>query len=208
MPTKLSQDQVENLNSDLDSLDSKDISLERKISIEDSINDGVDASLAAALAGKQNTANPRTLASVNGSNLTGNTNQISTSILVPANTLVANNTIHINALINKTVGSTTSTPRIYINTTNSLTGATLLATLGGMTGANYYQRILRSFYFDGTNLYVVSPTINNYTDFTAGTTTLVPLTTTTNYYLIFAIQNSSTTPDNLGFKRTIVQIYD
>jgi len=30
----------------------------------------------------------------------------------------------------------------------------------------------------------------------------------TAYYLIFAVQNSSTTPDNLGWKRTIVQIYD
>jgi hypothetical protein len=45
MSTKLSQDQVENLNSDLDSLDSKDVSLESKISVEDSINDGVDSDL-------------------------------------------------------------------------------------------------------------------------------------------------------------------
>lgn len=45
MPTKLSQDQVENLNSDLDSLDLKDASLESKISTEDSINDDVDISL-------------------------------------------------------------------------------------------------------------------------------------------------------------------
>lgn len=45
MPTKLSQDQVENLNSDLDSLDLKDASLESKISVEDSINDDVDLSL-------------------------------------------------------------------------------------------------------------------------------------------------------------------
>lgn len=45
MPTKLSQDQVENLNSDLDSLDLKDVSLESKISTEDSINDDVDISL-------------------------------------------------------------------------------------------------------------------------------------------------------------------
>jgi hypothetical protein len=234
MPTKLNQNQIDGLSNELNSLDSIDISLESKISKEDSINDSVDVSLESSISGKQNTlvsgtniktingssilgsgnlsvsgtSNPKTLANVTGSNLTGTANQISASVLIPANTLTANNTIQINGLLTKTSGSSTSTPRIYINTTNSLTGATLLATLGGMTGTNYYQRGLRGFYFDGTNINTLAPTINNTTDFSAGVPTLVPLTITTAYYLIFAVQNTSTTPDNLGWKRVIVQIYD
>jgi len=154
------------------------------------------------------TTNPRTLTSINGSNLTGNTNQISASVLIPANTLVTNNTIYIKNLLTKSAGSTTSTGRIYINTSNSLSGATLLATSAQMNAATYHQRFDRNFYFDGTNLNVFIPTTASSTDFTVGGITLVPFNPATAYYLIFAVQNSTTTPDNLGHKRVIVQIYD
>jgi hypothetical protein len=152
--------------------------------------------------------NPRTLESVNGSNLTGTTNQISASVLIPANTLVTNNTIYIKNLLTKSAGSTTSTGRIYINTSNSLSGATLLATSAQMNGASYHQRFDRNFYFDGTNLNVFIPTTASSSDFTIGGITLVPFNPATAYYLIFAVQNSTTTPDNLGQRRVIVQIYD
>jgi hypothetical protein len=152
--------------------------------------------------------NPRTLSSVNGSNITGTANQISASVLIPANTLVTNNTIFIKGLLTKTSGSTTSTPRFYINTTNSLSGAILLATGLPMNGTSYYQRIERHFYFDGTNLngFTASGSAGN--DITSNIITLTTFNPATAYYLIFAVQNSSTTPDNLGWKRTIVQIYD
>jgi hypothetical protein len=152
--------------------------------------------------------NPSTLASVNGLNLTGNTNQISASVLIPAGTIVTNNSIYIRNLLTKTAGSTTSTPRIYINTSNSLTGATLLATGSlGMNASNYFQRFERNFFFDGTNLNVYNPTGNASTDLGVGTMTLIPFNPANDYYLIFAVQNSSTT-DNLGHKRVIVQIYE
>jgi hypothetical protein len=154
------------------------------------------------------TTNPRTLASVNGSNLTGTANQISASVLIPANTLVTNNTIYIKGLLTKTAGSSTSTGRIYINTTNSLSGATLLATAAQLNGASYHTRFDRNFYFDGTNLIMFNPTFVSSTDFTASGITLIPFNPATAYYLIFAVQNSSTTPDNLGQRRVIVQIYD
>jgi hypothetical protein len=154
------------------------------------------------------TTNPRTLTSVNGSNLTGTANQISASVLIPANTLVTNNTIYIKNLLTKTAGSTTSTGRIYINTSNSLSGATLLATAASMNAATYHQRFDRNLFFDGTNLNVFIPTTASSSDFTVGGITLVPFNPATAYYLIFAVQNSTTTPDNLGHKRVIVQIYD
>ena len=153
--------------------------------------------------------NPYTLANINGSNLTGNTNQISASVLIPAGTIVTNNSIYVRNLLTKTAGSSTSTPRIYINTTNSLTGATLLATGSlGMNASNYFQRFERNFFFDGTNLNVYNPTGAASTDLGVGTMTLFSFNPATAYYLIFAVQNSTTTPDNLGHKRVIVQIYD
>ena len=153
--------------------------------------------------------NPRTLANVVGSNLTGTANQISASVLIPAGTMVTNNSIYVRNLLTKTAGSTTSTGRIYINTSNSLTGATLLATASAsMNGALYFQRFERSFYFDGTNLNVYNPTNAISTDLTVGTITLVSFNPSNDYYLLFAVQNTSTITDNLGHKRVTIQIYD
>ena len=154
------------------------------------------------------TTNPRTLTSINGSNLTGNTNQISASVLIPAGTLVTDNTLYIKGFLTKTSGSSTSTGRIYINTTNSLSGATLLATALSMTSTFYFGRLDRNFFFNGTNLnfYNSGSATNN--DNTTGAMTLFAFNPATAYYLIFAIQNSSTTPDNLGWRRVTVQIYD
>ncbi len=153
--------------------------------------------------------NPKTLSSIVGSNLTGSTNQISASVLIPAGTLVANNSIYIRNLLTKTAGSTTSTGRIYINTSNSLTGATLIGTASqSMNGSIYFQRFERNYFFDGTNLNVFNPGSAISTDLTVGTLTLVAFNPAIDNYLLFAIQNSTTTPDNLGHKRVIVQIYD
>jgi hypothetical protein len=100
--------------------DAVDASLAARISLEDSINDKVDVSLATSLSEKQNTlisgtniktingnsvlgsgnisisgvANPITLSSKVGSNLIGNTNQISAFVLIPAGTIKTNNSIY------------------------------------------------------------------------------------------------------------------
>jgi hypothetical protein len=152
--------------------------------------------------------NPRTFASVNGSNLTGTANQISASVLIPSGTLVTNNTIYIKGFLNKTAGTTTSTPRFYINTTNSLSGATLLGAGQGMGTSVFFQRFERNIFFDGTNLngFLAGTSASN--DYTSSAITLTGFNPATNHYLIFAVQNSTTTPDNLGWKRLIVQIYD
>ena len=152
--------------------------------------------------------NPTTLASGTGLNLTGSTNQISASVLIPAGTLTANKSIWVRNILTKTAGSTTSTGRIYMNTTNSLTGATLLGTGQTMNGTTYFQRFERNFLFDGTNLIGISVVNGFATDLTASTISNIAFNTLVDNYLIFAVQNSSTTPDNLGHKKYIVQIYD
>ena len=152
--------------------------------------------------------NPRTIASVNGNAITGTSIQISASVLIPAGTLVTNNSIYVRNLLTKTAGSTTSSARMYLNTSNTITGATLLASAQNMTGANYFQRFERNFFFDGTNLNCFNTTTQVAHDLAISSMFLIPFNPSVNYYLIFTVQNSSTTPDNLGHKRVIVQIYD
>jgi hypothetical protein len=154
------------------------------------------------------TTNPRTLASINGSNLTGTANQISAFYRIAGGTLVANNTIYIKGLLNKTAGSANSQPRFYINTSNSLSGATLLGAGQAMGTSVYFQRFERNIFFDGTNLNGYNMAISAANDYTSSAITLTAFNPANDYYLIFAVQNSSTTPDNLGWKRVIVQIYD
>lgn len=152
--------------------------------------------------------NPRTLASVNGLNLTGTAIQISASVRIPAGTLVTNNSIYIKNLLTKTAGGTNSIPRFYINTSNSLTGATSLGSAAGMNTSVYFQRFERNIFFDGTNLNCYTAANSISTDLTSGAMLLVPFNPAIDYYLIFAVQNSTASPDNLGYKRVIVQIYD
>lgn len=161
-----------------------------------------------AASGGGGSSNPKTLASLTGLNLTGNTNQISTSYRIPGGTLVANNSIYIRNVLTKSAGSNPSNGRIYLNTTNSLTGATLLGTSAGMTGSNYIQRFERNYYYDGTHLYVYTPTNQISTDLTIGVLTKVIYNAAIDYFLIFAVQNSTLSPDDLGQKRVIIQIYD
>lgn len=154
------------------------------------------------------TLNPKTIASVNGTNLTGTAIQISASVLIPSGTILTNNTIYLKCLLTKTAGVTNSIPRLYINTSNSLTGATLLAAGQTMGTSVYFQRFERNIFFDGTNLNHLTNAGSNAIDLTSGTINLTAFNPATNHYLIFAVQNSSTTPDNLGWKRVIVQKYD
>ena len=153
-------------------------------------------------------SNPRTISNINGNNLLGTSIQISATVTINSNTLVANNSLYIRSLITKTAGSTTSTARLYINTNNTLTGATLIGTSAQMNSTTYIQRFERNFFFDGSNLFCYNPANGIATDLTVATITLVPFNAASTYYLIFTVQNSSTTPDNMGFKRVIVQIYD
>jgi hypothetical protein len=152
--------------------------------------------------------NPSTIGTANGTAITGTTIQISASVLIPAGTLVANNTIYIKAFINKTAGTGVTTPRYYVNTANTLTGATLLGAGGGMSTSVYFQRFERNIFFDGTNLNSFLAGTSAANDYTLSGITLTAFNPLVDNYLIFAISNGTTTPDNGNFKRVIVQKYD
>lgn len=122
-------------------------------------------------------------------------NTISASILIPGNTLVATQVLQLRAQVRKIGGSGTANIRFYINTTNSLVGATQIAQGANMTGSGQMQRVARDFYITNSTLQCYLPTNPISTDVSSGAMTSIAYTLATPYYLIGAVQCSTLTED-------------
>ena len=120
-------------------------------------------------------------------------NTISASILIPGNTLVATKVLQLRAQVRKISGTGTSNIRFYINTTNSLVGATQIGQAQNMTGAGQMQRVMRDFYIDTNFLLCYLPTNPIATDISSGAVVSILYTLANPYYLIAAVQNSTLT---------------
>ena len=120
-------------------------------------------------------------------------NTISASILIPGNTLVATKVLQLRAQVRKISGTGTSNIRFYINTTNSLVGATQIGQAQNMTGAGQMQRVGRDFYVDTNFLLCYLPTNPIATDLSSGAVVSILYTLANPYYLIAAVQNSTLT---------------
>jgi hypothetical protein len=118
-------------------------------------------------------------------------NTISASILIPANTLVATQVLQLRAQVRKIGGSGTVNVRFYINTTNSLVGATQIAQAQNMIGSGQMQRVMRDFYITISSIQCYLPTNPIATDVSSGAMTNITYTLATPYYLIAAIQCST-----------------
>jgi hypothetical protein len=118
-------------------------------------------------------------------------NTISASILIPANTLVATKVLQLRAQVRKIGGTGTSNIRFYINTTNSLVGATQIGQAQNMTGSGQMQRVMRDFYITISSIQCYLPTNPIATDVSSGAMTNITYTLATPYYLIAAVQNST-----------------
>ena len=123
------------------------------------------------------------------------TNTISASILIPGNTLVATQVLQLRAQVRKIGGSGTVNVRFYVNTTNSLVGATQIAQGANMTGSGLMQRVGRDFYITISTLQCYLPTNPISTDLSSASMTSVTYTLATPYYLIAAIQCSTLLED-------------
>lgn len=121
------------------------------------------------------------------------TNTISASILIPANTLVATKVLQLRSQVRKIGGTGTSNIRYYINTTNTLVGATQIAQGANMTGSGLMQRVGRDFYITISSLQCYVPTNGISTDLSSAPMTNINYTLVTPYYLIAAVQNSTLT---------------
>jgi hypothetical protein len=155
-------------------------------------------------------SNPRTLASVNGSNVSGLVNLQSASIFIPAGTISTNNTIYIKAFIERTVvsGAGATVFRFYVNTSNSITGATYLGSGAAMATTVRFQRFERNIFFDGTNLNVYNIGISSSTDYTSSAISLIGFNPAVDNYLLFAVQHSTSLTDVANWRRVITQAYD
>jgi len=120
-------------------------------------------------------------------------NTISASILIPGNTLVTTQVLQLRAQVRKISGTGTSNIRFYINTTNSLVGATQIGQAQNMTGSGQMQRVARDFYIDTNFLLCYLPTNPIATDLSSGASSSISYTLANPYYLIAAVQNSTLT---------------
>ena len=123
------------------------------------------------------------------------TNTISASILIPGSTLVATQVLQLRAQVRKIGGSGTTNVRFYINTINSLVGATQIAQGLNMTGSGLMQRVGRDFYITNNSIQCYSPFNGLATDLASGPMTNVAYVLATPYYLIAAIQCSTLLED-------------
>lgn len=154
-------------------------------------------------------SDPITISSVTGIGINGLTNAISATVLIPANTIVTNNTIYIKAYIDRTVvsGSGSTTFRFYTNTTNSLTGATFLGSGAAMATTVRFQRFERNIFVDAFNLNCFNTGTSASNDYTISALSPIPFNKTVDNYLIFTVQHSTSATDIAAWKRVIVQKY-
>lgn len=128
--------------------------------------------------------------------VTGTTaNTLATSQLITGGTFASGNQLLVTARGIKTGTVGTCTMRIYVNTSSSLTGATLLGTVGPTTAANLFFQIERNMFIkSATNTQVANTTANGAFDLTQFTSaSAVNIDWTTDKYIIFALQNSNNT---------------
>ena len=147
------------------------------------------------IAGASGGSSPYTTVGDNAGILVNNStaNTISASILIPGNTLVATKVLQLRSQVRKIGGTGTSNIRYYINTTNTLVGATQIAQGANMTGSGLMQRVGRDFYITISSLQCYLPTNPISTDLSSASMTNVTYTLSTAYYLIAAVQNSTLT---------------
>jgi hypothetical protein len=142
---------------------------------------------------------------VEGVNVTGTTAMTkSATITLPANTISAVSILEIEARAIRiaTVGFSFAF-QAYINTSDSLTGATLLGVFNTITTTNWFSQARRSLFIDPTTntLTCVNTGATIPDDFVnTGTNGSITFDETQTYYIIFAIQpNSATTTGRVQY---------
>lgn len=127
-----------------------------------------------------------------GTTITGLTNAISDSFLLPANTFSSNCTFELQWYPSRIAGTGTATQGlVYINSTNSLTGATLFATGANITATGVtVQRCARNVSIRSNVGTLVSTSTQSSSDYTALLPTEnLPFDNTSGIYFLFVMNN-------------------
>jgi hypothetical protein len=135
--------------------------------------------------------NPRLLSfsGISGTSTTSNVITICHSVLIPANTFSSNNILQVIFRMLRQSGNLGQMyGRIYFNTANTLTGATLFNTTFTMSGGSsqYLGYCERHFSYDGTNL--TSYSNNAFSEYTTGAVVNVPFNATVDNYVLLTMQ--------------------
>jgi hypothetical protein len=88
---------------------------------------------------------------------------------IPANTFTAGDFLNFSALVTKVANIGNTTHTLEINTTNTLTGATLISTAGFNT-TNFSMKFKREMALNGGNIYLLNISNNTQNDQTIGAT--------------------------------------
>ena len=127
-----------------------------------------------------------------GTTITGLTNAISDSFLLPANTFSSNCTFELQWFPSRIAGTGTATQGlVYINSTNSLTGATLFATGANITATGVtVQRCARNVSIRSNIGTLVATNGQTSSDYTALLPTEnLPFDNTSGIYFLFVMNN-------------------
>jgi hypothetical protein len=124
-----------------------------------------------------------------GTTTSGTAITVCHSVRIPANTLSLNNILQVQFRMFRQSGNLGQLyGRIYFNTTNSLTGATLFNTIFTMNGGGtqFLGLVERNFGYNGTNLTGYSNTA--FSDYTTGPALNVAFNYTVDNYILFTMQ--------------------
>ena len=142
----------------------------------------------------------KAISSTQGTSITGIVGSaISSSVLIPAGTL-SNSFIDLVVAARRQAGTGTVQLQVYLNTTNSLTGATLFSSSLNFTSNNWNGKTARTYLQNGNTLVTSVPpsTLQNFDFGTPATPAAYTYNSATdNLWVIFAMNNGNT--DNVSF---------
>jgi hypothetical protein len=128
-----------------------------------------------------------------GTPTTTNAVTICHSLLIPANTFNSNNILQLVFRMYRQSGNLGQMyGRIYSNTTNSLTGATLISSIFTMNGGStaYLGYCERNYSYNGTSLTTMVGTTQS--EYTVGSIQTTTFNRTSNQYILFTMQCQNT----------------
>ena len=158
-----------------------------------------------------NNANPQLIVAsyTDGTTVTGTTSEtLSRSLLIPANTFSGNGMLEVIGRMTKTGTAGASNIKIYKNTSNTLTGATLICTIASIAGTNIFSQVSRLFRINSNTLSGMGSASSGQTDFTSvSAATSTTFTTNVDNYIIFSLTLVSTADSaNISMARAIKSI--
>ena len=131
---------------------------------------------------------------------------ISGSVLIPAGTISEGQNLMIRAKIRKISGTGNCIARLYINTTNSTTGALQIGQSPTLAN-NTFTHVIRDPHYTNLSLYTISVGAANFHDLTSQTTSLISFNPAVDYYLFVVLFNSTTLDVTKTLKLSVLK-YD